>query len=395
MHYKTILISLAGLLTLIGLVFQACKKDEDESNQIPNCTITSPSAGEEFAENETVTITVLATDSDGTITEVIFYVDGLMKTAVNTAPYKYEWNTSGENTGSHTLKSTCVDNDGASASDEVMITLVSDNMPISSFSAAPTSGSVPLTVNFTDESTNSPISWNWDFGDGNNSTEQNPSHIYNEMGVYEISLTVANNNASDTETKTNFICATDAFTDTRDGQTYTIIKIGNQTWFAENLNYIAGNSWCYDDKGANCDSYGRLYDWQTALIACPSGWHLASDGEWNTLQMYLGMSQSDTELTNWISSADVGKKLKSKNGWDNNGNGIDEVGFSALPGGWRIQPTGTWEFKDIGRYGVWWSSSEYEPSYPWARQMGNGNDGIYRDHMGMGNGLSVRCVKDD
>jgi uncharacterized protein (TIGR02145 family) len=94
------------------------------------------------------------------------------------------------------------------------------------------------------------------------------------------------------------------FTDPRDGQTYNIVQIGNQTWFAENLNYATGNSWCYDNNDSNCNIYGRLYDWQTALTACPSGWHLPSDAEWTVLTDYLG---GDTV---------AGLKMKNTTGWN-------------------------------------------------------------------------------
>ncbi|WP_292388766.1 PKD domain-containing protein [Methanosarcina sp. UBA5] len=79
------------------------------------------------------------------------------------------------------------------------------NIPVASFSASPTSGQAPLTVSFTDQSTGSPTSWKWNFGDGSNSTEKNPVHTYNESGLYSVKLTVSNANGSNALTKTGYI----------------------------------------------------------------------------------------------------------------------------------------------------------------------------------------------
>ena len=86
-------------------------------------------------------------------------------------------------------------------------TTVSGNKPVAAFTATPTSGTAPLTVKFTDQSTYSPSSWSWDFGDGNSSTEQNPSHTYTSAGTYTVKLTVTNDQGSDTKTKTDYITA--------------------------------------------------------------------------------------------------------------------------------------------------------------------------------------------
>jgi len=112
-----------------------------------------------------------------------------------------------------------------------------------------------------------------------------------------------------------------SFTDTRDKKTYKTVKIGEQTWMAENLNY-SQRSKCYDNKPANCDKYGRLYDWNTATEVCPKGWHLPNDVEWEILTATVGGKET------------AGKLLKAASGWDNNDNGSDSYGFSALSGGY-------------------------------------------------------------
>jgi PKD repeat protein len=82
--------------------------------------------------------------------------------------------------------------------------------PVADFSGSPTSGNAPLTVNFTDLSTNSPTSWSWTFGDSGTSTSENPSHQYTSAGDYTVSLTATNAGGSDTETKTNYISVSTA-----------------------------------------------------------------------------------------------------------------------------------------------------------------------------------------
>ncbi len=91
-----------------------------------------------------------------------------------------------------------------------------------------------------------------------------------------------------------------SFTDDRDGRIYQILKIGTQTWMAENLKYdLAGESWAYNNNEANAEEYGRLYTWDGLADAIPSGWHLATDTEWKTLESYLGMSASDLNLSGY------------------------------------------------------------------------------------------------
>jgi len=85
--------------------------------------------------------------------------------------------------------------------------------PVAAFVGSPTSGEVPVTVNFTDQSTNTPTSWSWNFGDGNTSTVQNPSHTYTVAGTYAVALTATNAYGSDTETKTDYVTFTAPATD--------------------------------------------------------------------------------------------------------------------------------------------------------------------------------------
>ncbi|HYC83898.1 MAG TPA: FISUMP domain-containing protein, partial [Chryseosolibacter sp.] len=86
------------------------------------------------------------------------------------------------------------------------------------------------------------------------------------------------------------------FTDARDGQTYRTIKIGNQVWLAENLNFDSGEGrYCYGNEAGNCTSHGSLYTWEAALNAVPDGWHMPSKSEYETLINYLGNSEEAYE----------------------------------------------------------------------------------------------------
>jgi len=170
------------------------------------------------------------------------------------------------------------------------------------------------------------------------------------------------------------------------GQEYKSVKIGKQVWMAENLNYNASGSKCYDNKPANCDKYGRLYNWETAKKVCPKGWHLPSKAEWEVLTASIGGEDTG------------GKYLKAKSGWESfkgkYGNGEDTYGFSALPGGDGDSDD---TFYDVVLRGNWWSTSEHKRNsdFLYIRGMGYNSDEAYwtpgfKDEL-----FSVRCLQDD
>jgi len=169
-------------------------------------------------------------------------------------------------------------------------------------------------------------------------------------------------------------------TDTRDRQIYSTIQIGSQCWLQRNMNYKTGISWCYDNITSNCETYGRLYDWETAMKVCPSGWHLPDDEEWTMLVTYLGGEKS------------AGRTLKSTSGWKDNGNGDNSSGFTAIPGGRRDY---------YGRYddltknsGFWTSTQAPTESAAWFRLLYYGYKDVGSFNNGKTDGYSVRCLKD-
>ena len=185
---------------------------------------------------------------------------------------------------------------------------------------------------------------------------------------------------------------TGTFIDTRDNQTYKWVKIGVQKWMAENLNYNTQDSWCYDNDSSNCNLYGRLYTWETAKNACPAGWYLPTDNEWKQLEMYLGMSWTDANKSGWRGTKE-GKKLKAVNGWKSNRNGTDDYGFTALPGGYWDDSSGSFYY--LGDYGIWWSDTEGNGSIALYRKLYFGIADVRRDYYDKSHGHSVRCVKDN
>jgi len=188
-----------------------------------------------------------------------------------------------------------------------------------------------------------------------------------------------------------FMNKNEIFIDSRDKKKYKTVKIGSQIWMAENLGYNTSGSKCYDDKPQNCDKYGRLYDWATAKSACPDGWHLPNNEEWDVLYRYVdGTSGADSPYE----SATAGRYLKSKSGWNEHegksGNGEDIFGFNALPGGYSVSYG---VFYDIGYDGYWWSSSEHTNYNAYSRRIYYYNESAIW-YYGDRNFLhSIRCLK--
>jgi len=197
---------------------------------------------------------------------------------------------------------------------------------------------------------------------------------------------------------------TGTFTDFRDGQIYRTVKIGDQVWMAENLNYETDNSYCYNDESDNCDTYGRLYTWAAAVGreedecgygytcglgsgdirgACPEGWHLPSNDEWNALFMAAGGSST------------AGSKLKSATGWTAYSGITNEnaFGFSALPAGGKFSIDGT-IYDKHNVFAPFWSSTEDDESGAYYVELNFYSDGVDVTIDYKYRAFSVRCLKD-
>ena len=207
-----------------------------------------------------------------------------------------------------------------------------------------------------------------------------------------------------------------SMTDSRDGQTYKTVKIGNQTWMAENLNYadsvatpsLLKRSWCFNNKVENCAVAGRLYTWAAAIDSvklatdadnpqgcgyhrknctlpakvqgiCPDGWHLPDSTEWEAL------------FTAVDGAGIAARNLKSQTGWYRNGNGTDAFGFSALPVGNR---EGDGSFYIDGDNAFFWSASQDDEDVAYLMglfyNLARASLEIYDKYYG----FPVRCIQD-
>ena len=209
-----------------------------------------------------------------------------------------------------------------------------------------------------------------------------------------------------------------------DGNVYHTVKIGSQTWMVENLKttryrngeYIGTTTpadknitnestpkyqWAHVGDESNASKYGRLYTWYAVNDSrdlAPTGWHVASDAEWTTLENYLianGYNYDGTTTGNKI-----GKSLAATIDWYSySGTGTigndltknNSSGFTALPGGYRSYDG---SFNYVGSLGMWWSSTEYDTPYAWLRDLYSNNYYLYGGGYPKSAGFSVRCVRD-
>jgi uncharacterized protein (TIGR02145 family) len=169
------------------------------------------------------------------------------------------------------------------------------------------------------------------------------------------------------------------FIDSRDAKTYQTVKIGNQEWMAENLNYETENSYCYKDSTENCKKYGRLYTWEAALNACPEGYHLPTEEEFATLISNVGGKET------------AGKMLKSTTGWYEDGHGVDKYGFNVLPAGGRY---GDGDFDYAGTSALFWSATEGGEDYAYILALNYSYEGGYLKSANMDVANPVRCLRD-
>lgn len=314
----------------------------NDENNPPTGTITSPADGSEFLLGETITITVNAEDEDNNLRDVSFYANDIGLAVRNSFPSSYEWDTDYEKLGTYTIKIKVTDQEQEQATDEINI-------------------------------------------------------------IFK--------NVVSNETVTDI-----------DGNVYSTAILGDQIWMAENLKttkYRDGtpidlaadtSSWFYSTTGAYCwydnnkeenaDKYGALYNWYAVKTGdlCPDGWHVPTDEEWKTLELFLGMLQGDVDNNEWRGTNE-GSKLAGNSSLWSTGELIQNIdfgisNFNAIAGGIRKLDA---DFAGLGSNSFFWTATKRNDTQAWYRNLNSTNTKINRSGSGYDLndiGCSVRCIKD-
>ncbi len=322
--------------------------------------------------------------------------------------------------------------------DAFMDILSLNGMSFSDFWIGSQSAAINDSLQFMDRSNIGATSWQWDFGDGNSSTEQNPRHVYTNSGSYTLFLTVSNGVITQTKSEENYIVAHNIIagggvTDI-EGNNYPSVIIGTQEWMAQNLyvtHYPDGSSipidedwalsgsndtddaFCWMNNDATTkEPYGALYNFAAATNGspysgidhvqgvCPDGWHIPNDFEWSTLIFYLNNNYYNYRLQAY--SFNEAKSLAAKSGWDDQSCEDGEVGFdqqsnnsagfAGVPVGYRYSNR---YFYNEHKGAYWWSSSEgSSSSYAYGRDLSNTRPNVNKGYHSKKAGLNVRCLKD-
>jgi len=412
-----------SLIFMVGILSNC--DDPVFENLAPEISITAPVESSLFFIGDTVSINVDASDPEGDLIVVNYYINGSQVGSSQNQPYQYDWDTNLLDEGQYIIEVEAVDAENEIASSSINVTLAqfAVNKP----------GLLPITR--IDQTTNY-IDWS-DVSDNEEGfvLERKVSDgSWSQLALTETGVT--GHTDADLvidETYTYRVKAINQRRDSRwslerriympltgfvtdiDSNEYGWVRIGNQTWMAENLRtihyrdgstirevtddlYWSGTSiasFCYyENNPDNAAIYGVLYNWSTTVDVrglAPEGWHVPSDEEWMELESFLGMSESMLDYPYPGRGTDQGKKLKTTSGWNDNGNGTDEFGFSALPSGSRDFYSGV--FGSMGYFADFWTTTEYNLDYAWVRGISYSSDGVNR-HVSKRSGYSVRCVKD-
>lgn len=393
---KKELISLC-IIAVLSLLFYSCKDNNGSDDDTPIAIFTvTPESGN--------LSTIFAFDASGctdnndntTLLQIRWdwENDGTWDTEFsNTKTANHQFTEAGTYTVNMEVKNT------KNKTDSFSLDIIVDNNtpPIADFTFTPENGTTATVFTF-DASSSSDnedntdalkVRWDWENDgtwDTDFSTTKTATHQFSTAGDYTVNMevkdtkeVVSNKTATINITEGNI---TGTFTDDRDQHIYKTVKIGDQWWMAENLNfYTGGGSWIYDNDPANEDKYGRMYNWATATGVCPDGWHIPTDDEWKTLEIHLGMTPEEANKYNWRGT-DQGTQLKDQG----------SSGFDVLMGGYRFKGGGG--FLSINKSTSFWTATESGNYEAWIRSFDSDKDNVYRFTKDKGYGYYIRCVKD-
>ena len=343
-----------AVLCVAFLIMVSCK----EENTNPTCTITNPVDATEYTIGDKIILSVDAEDSDGTITEVQFFVDGICIGSANSSPYSYVWETDAVTGGLYTVKAICWDNKNGSSSEELMIKVSEKDGNIANQN--------PNTSTVTDI-------------DGNTYK----TVLIGDQCWMKENLKVRHY---------------------PNGEVIPYCNTNNREWRSLEDNNT-DDACCYYKNDTNSE-YGVLYTFAAAIAdnwerdnaerqgICPDGWHLPTDAEWKVLEGTVDSHYpvGDPKWDGYGSRGfDVSTHLKSNTEWFNNKNGDNLSGFTALPGGEHDFYDGG--FHHAESHGYWWSATEYSSYHAWFRCLTYKDAYMYRNPNGKSGGLSVRCIK--
>lgn len=172
------------------------------------------------------------------------------------------------------------------------------------------------------------------------------------------------------------------FKDSRDKQKYRLVKIADREWFGDNLNFKAENSYCLDDNEDNCMAYGRLYTWDAAQKACPAGFRLPAQADFESLWTAAG------------ADFNAGYLIKTTYGWRGETNGNDTLKFSAMPAGNRFDDE---TYGNLSKFAFFWSADDalegIEPGSARVWYLTNKSMAFGYTSKAKIFGFSVRCVR--
>lgn len=336
-------------ILFISLLLNSCNNDESES---PVIRIVSPNENETFSVGSNITIQINANDPDGIIERVAIEVNDQQVSEFDFEPYSYVWSTDGYAEGVQNIKATAFDNDGLTSSTTIQITLDVENPQITTLPISFT-GATHIQSGIEIESSGNPsieqagLCWNQTGSPTVDddivllSEEGNPIIIsgleidteYHIRAFADNGISITYGETLTTTTLSTYVSDTGSMVDSRDGNTYNWVQIGNQKWFAENL--------MYEGEGPNYNyietPYGFIYTGGGAI--CPNGWHVPSEDEWNELIDFVG----GPEIAGGVLKESGTENWASPNTGANN-----TAGFSALPTGYALRgPAEEWEYVEL------------------------------------------------